>query len=342
MFYNNNGDGTITVNCAVQPNTDVSGIGVRCAFYLQAAFSIFLNAGESSAKDLFATNLALIVTSISIVAGAYLDSSIDIVHAIMASHLAIMLLACATPIYAFPPRALKSKGMGKVIFLSTLTNFVSYPLLLSYNLVLWTRVRNIQSNKLCSSDGAGGWLFFGVANEVAESTENTDLIFKFVVCNTVWEASRILAEGARTLLWCKEARNRDDLLRDIRVHPVVWWMVKIIPTGRLWVQGVHGRLYRVFTTCLGLGTFIYVLATIERMIWVNGIETWVSQWTFGQIVAMMTLLVTFLFFLKRIQTYTQMLSLARSVDAANVRKSPVHRQIFRTCRHCGRRLGDCC
>jgi len=56
MFYSYNGS-EILVNCATIPNSDVSGIGVRGALYLQAAMMIILSMLKQRPSDILFSNL---------------------------------------------------------------------------------------------------------------------------------------------------------------------------------------------------------------------------------------------------------------------------------------------
>jgi len=98
MFVSTSGNGAPQVNCAVQPETDVSGIGIRYAFYLQAAFSIFLNCGTRFPTDVYLTNMPVLLSLICVVGSTLFYSSIDIVHALLASHFAVMLANNKNPV----------------------------------------------------------------------------------------------------------------------------------------------------------------------------------------------------------------------------------------------------
>lgn len=77
MFYTIENGSFTTVNCAIQPNPDVSGIGIRIAFYLQAFCSIIQiwNVTQSSPTDIVLTNLSLQVAGLSLIVAAYFDGS---------------------------------------------------------------------------------------------------------------------------------------------------------------------------------------------------------------------------------------------------------------------------
>jgi hypothetical protein len=75
-------NGVTQVNCAVQPDSDISGIGVRWAFYLQALSAILLNLRAKSPSDIYLIDVTLLISSITFIAGTLFDPSIDVVHAI--------------------------------------------------------------------------------------------------------------------------------------------------------------------------------------------------------------------------------------------------------------------
>src|SRR5579859_6528148 len=90
MFYTSD-DGVLShVNCDPQANPDISGIGVRTSLYLQALFSILLSLGETTSNGIIGTNIALQVTTLSLIIAAYFDPEIDVPHTIMVTHYVMM------------------------------------------------------------------------------------------------------------------------------------------------------------------------------------------------------------------------------------------------------------
>jgi hypothetical protein len=79
------------VNCTVQPDSDVSGIGVCSTFYLQALLVILLNIFAKCPSDIYLIDASLLISSITFIAGTLFDPSIDVVHALIAGQFVVML-----------------------------------------------------------------------------------------------------------------------------------------------------------------------------------------------------------------------------------------------------------
>jgi|SRR5277367_378166 len=144
MFYNFANGVLVNVNCDPQPNPDVSGIGIRIALYLQAVFSILTGFGECSAADAILTNISLEVAALSLIQAAYFDSSIDIPHTIIVSHLAIMMSACRSTSNALSRQFLQSREGIKTVSVVSVLDLIFRPFLLAFNLVLWSTIRELQ------------------------------------------------------------------------------------------------------------------------------------------------------------------------------------------------------
>lgn len=301
MFYNAGGDGVTTVNCAVQPNVDVSGIGIRCAFYLQAIFSIVLSTGKNLPKDLFLANLSLLSTSLSIIAGVYFDSTIDVVHTIMASHLAVMLSACTTPASAYPSRVLQASEALKATIGVILLDLFFRPFLLAFNLAVWSNIRHLQQNTLCP-DGAGLWVFLGgEVDRIDVSTLASAAAFTFVVCDAVWGGMHMIAETSRLWLLSRQQFDRRQVLYEIRIPPLIWWASKEprLKRFRRIFDIRYSRASVYFSLFLKIATCMYVLSIMERMVGVNNLRNSNPQWTFGQVFAITNSLAMFALVCKR-------------------------------------------
>ena len=91
MFYSYNGS-EILVNCATIPNSDVSGIGVRGALYLQAAMMIILSMLKQRPSDILFSNLSSQTTALALICATYFDPKVDVPHTLVASHFSILNL----------------------------------------------------------------------------------------------------------------------------------------------------------------------------------------------------------------------------------------------------------
>ena len=164
MFYTIENEALTTVNCAIQPNPDVSGIGVRIAFYLQALCSIILGIGEirnvtqSSPSDIVLTNLSLQVAGLSLPVAAYFDGTIDVPHTIIASHLAVMMSVCRSTSNGLRLSFLRSRRGLRTLVGIMVPDLLHRPFILWFN---WN-MECYQSIAIAGSMSARRWVRFPV------------------------------------------------------------------------------------------------------------------------------------------------------------------------------------
>jgi hypothetical protein len=72
MFYNYR---YLQINCQVVPNTDVSGVDVRWALFIQAFTTIILSLEP---LEIFMTNTSTQGTSLALIAATFFDLSVDV------------------------------------------------------------------------------------------------------------------------------------------------------------------------------------------------------------------------------------------------------------------------
>jgi hypothetical protein len=285
-------NGVTQVNCAVQPDSDVSGIGVRSAFYLQALFAILLNFFAKSPSDIYLIDVSLLISSITFIAGTLFDSSIDIVHALIAGHFAVMLAEARTPSFIWPVAALVKRGGKTALLRMEAVEAIFRPVLAIFNILLWSNLQAIQTQNECPN-GAGDWVFFGRVNPVGVSTAASIAVFKFVILWGTWQIISAVATAARIWMWNHEKSLPKDIVRGSQFHPVIWWMAKLrrrervlLPRQSRWMTCIVVRLFQ-------LAVVEYGIITVERTVAANaGIESSEHQWQFGQIAAMVNLLAT--------------------------------------------------
>jgi len=135
MFYTIENGSFTTVNCAIQPNPDVSGIGIRIAFYLQAFCSIIQiwNVTQSSPTDIVLTNLSLQVAGLSLIVAAYFDGTIDVRHTIIASHLAVMMSVCRSTSNGLRLSFLRSRRVLQTLVGIMVLDLLHRPFILWFN-----------------------------------------------------------------------------------------------------------------------------------------------------------------------------------------------------------------
>jgi hypothetical protein len=284
-------NGVTQVNCAVQPDSDVSGIGVRSAFYLQALLGILLNFFAKSPSDIYLIDVSLLISSITFIVGTLCDSYIDIVHAVIAGHFAVILAEARTPSFIWPVAALVKRGGKTALLRMEWVEVIFRPILTIFNILLWSNLRAIQTQNECPN-GAGDWVFFGEVNPVGVSTMASTAVFMLVILMGIWQIVGAVATAARLWMWNHGNTLPPDIARGSQFHPILWWMAKLRRTERTlvprqirWVIFIGIRFYQ-------LGIVGYGIITVEHTVAVNGIESSENQWGFGQIAAMVNLLGT--------------------------------------------------
>jgi hypothetical protein len=270
----------------------VSGIGVRCALYLQALFALLLLCAKRSPREIIFANVSLQVTALSLLAGAYFSQQIDVAHTLMVSHFAMMLSACRASSDPVSMMWLKSRQRFPMLSTLLFLDMLFRPIVLAFNWSIWIVIRQLHWRRkyLCNA-GAGYWVFIGEANTITDETVASSAAFCFVIIDIVWELTRLVAEGARWLKWNWNGENRSPLAAfDARV----WWLRGMVGHGREQSGDLITDLlifcdifvYRIWT-------WIYVIITVERMIVVNNIAAEKGGWTFQLIFAFVNMLALF-------------------------------------------------
>ena len=224
MWYHKTADGTLTqVKCEVQPNSDISGIGVRDAFYLQAAIATLLTLFESTPTQVFLSNISLLGTSFAIIFSAYFDPTIDIPHAIIASQLAYMLSWGRYRFSSFGglPRRIKNIRMRWALWLfERAVNWV----LISFNYRLWSFIRTLQEPD--ETECTNGFGYWALLPAVALKERSWPSTFAYV-----WCILDIVSEGS--LLFLTMARIYFDRLRsgEMYLYSFLWVNYKTIVLG---------------------------------------------------------------------------------------------------------------
>jgi hypothetical protein len=284
-------NGVTQVNCAVQPDSDVSGIGVRSAFYFQALFAILLNLFAKSPSDIYLIDVSLLISSITFIAGTLFDSSIDVVHALIAGHFAVMLAEARTPSFIWPVAVLVKRG-GKTALLRMEAVEAVFRLILAiFNILLWSNLRAIQTQNECPN-GAGDWVFFGGVNPVGASTTASIAVFKLVILMGIWQIVGAVATVARLWMWNHENTLLRDIARGSQFLPVLWWMAKLCRTEPILVPRRIRWVIFIGTRFFQLAIVGYGIINVEHTVAVNGIESSENEWGIGQIAAMVNLLGT--------------------------------------------------
>jgi hypothetical protein len=308
MFYTTEHGVLTSLNCDIQPNTDVSGIGIRCALYIQAIFSLLLVFKIRTSTEIVFNNVSLQVAAIGLIAAAYFDETIDVPHTIMVSHLSVMMSSCRATVSSCSLGALRSSGkLSQAIFTIYLLDIIFCPIIMVFNYVVWNVIRRAQTqNDLCPS-GLGQLVFFGTESEIGVSSFASKAAFAFVIVNITLEGSRYVAECGRIWQWSRH--NTDTVTRPIGFDPRLWWLWTLLSSRfEGWDWKERCRQVAILSLCHKLCIWIYTLWTIEKMVEVNNINSEDLQWSFGQIFALTNMLALLVFLCSRYWKFIRLIS----------------------------------
>jgi len=282
MFYNVQG-GIPTVNCQPQADSDVCGIGVRCALYIQAALSLLLPRQQTDLSTVFNTNFLLQITSMSLVLAVLFDSKINVPNAIIATHLAVLLSTCRLKVRATWPLDLDNlrRLNIKLWFMNLATDLP----LTACNLGVWVDIRKLQSSVSFCPDGAGDWVFFGNTYSITIATTASNFVFGFVIYSVVHELLDCAAGGAR-LVHCSRRGWINLEPHDVEFDTVVWWIRTLLQRRmKIGWRRLHTRMNYV-RMCHKWFTLAYVIWTVEQTVNANAFASVDNSFGFGQISAL--------------------------------------------------------
>jgi hypothetical protein len=283
MFYANYSSPQFRhVNCDVLANTDVSGIGVRGAFYTQAALSVLILLFGVSADGILLSNLSIQISCSALILSAYLDNSIDVPHTIIASQFAALLSACRITSYDVPPGPHRLKILSQI----WLIDLVCRPLLLAFNFQIWSTILNLQNDPSQCPKGFGVWTLFATI-ELSRPSHSSTFAFVYCCIDCAWEVFRFLAEIIRTCV--TETKDPETIHTQLQHDPRVWFVHQIVrykdtisrTNQRKWLAHIS-LLYKSFLT---IYTAVVVEATIER----NKLTSGENNWSFGQVFALINM-----------------------------------------------------
>jgi len=140
-----------TLTCPPSLNTDVSGVGVRVSFYLQALLMALLSAGTESLDEIVTSLYTLVVTNLAMIATAFilgykavreitLQDGLVVLYLLVLSHAAL---------YTTFPSYHRLNGNDKGLELLALVQ--SY-LLFAYALALFIDIQSFGSSPECNKD----------------------------------------------------------------------------------------------------------------------------------------------------------------------------------------------
>jgi len=284
MFYNYNG--TLQINCQVIPNTDVSGVGVRWALFLQAFTAIVLSALALGPSEILMTNISTQGTSLALIAATYFDPTVDVVHAIVASQFAVLLSSCRITTFDIPTSFPRIRCSMKLISRLQVWDFVCRTSLLYFNTRIWFNVLKMQANKLCPTS-AGTWSLLWQKFDLTDQSGASSFAFAYCIIDIAWEALRyssVIVEKCR--LDHSRAISSKSWDPRIRVITALAGPCKILKT-RLELSRIVRPISVFYKSC----TLVCVTVNILQSVHDNDL-TGENYWTFGQIFTMASMVGT--------------------------------------------------
>src|SRR5271155_1531665 len=222
MFFAWNGT-SIRVNCQVTPDSDVSGIGVRGAFYIQAAIMVLLTCFKLQPDDAFFSNLSIQITSAALIGAAYFDPTIDVPHTLVASQFSVLFSACRITYYDLPLRCLRSKAATKIVSQIWALDILFRTGLTIFNYRVWSTIISLQDQPSVCEGGFGQWTILSSPVNLSVRHPATTFAFAYCVLDITWEVFQFVAQIAKT--WAMETMStvRSD---DIALDPRFWCLRK--------------------------------------------------------------------------------------------------------------------
>ena len=277
------------MNCAVTPDSDISGIGVRGAFYTQALFLILLSffcEKKLRPADIVFSNLSIQVTSAALIGAAYFDPTIDVPHTIITSQFAILFSVCRMTTYDLPKRFLRDPASGmKFASQAWLLDIVFRTLLLTFNYCVWSMILRVQHDPSVCPDGFGEWGFSTVPIDVLRPQAATTFAFVYCLMDIAWEVFRISTEFCRVLSTENTETFNERVSAQIIVDPRYWAIQRVLP--EIW-NAATTRWIVYFSGFRKLMILAFIITSVETTVRVNRLEA-ENHWTYGQIFQMISM-----------------------------------------------------
>jgi hypothetical protein len=277
MFYQRASGSFTRVNCEVEANSDVSGIGVRGAFYAQAFFSILVLLFGIPPEAVLLSNFALQVSSMALIISAWLDNKIDVPHTIIASQFAVLLSACRVTSYDIPTGPHRLKVMAQIWLL----DLVCRPPLLAFNILIWSAIRGLQRDRTQCPEGFGRWIFFSNLDLRQQSPYSTfALVYSWLDC--AWEISRFVSEAIRAFWFPTDPgpETTASQLQPLQDDPRFWLLSKIFRYRHR--NNPQMKWFFRLSMAHKIILMAFTITTVELSIQTNRLDTGENNWTFGQ------------------------------------------------------------
>lgn len=238
MFYSVNSS-TISVNCQVQPNTDVSGIGVRVTLYATGAIMLVLSCLQLDPLELLLSNLSIQATSLALILATIFDPTVDVPHTIIASMFSVLFSACRITPYDLKLSRVGLKTMSQV----WIADCFFRTFLIGFNLTVWLGIRMIQRDNSVCSNGFGKWTLFWNRVDLKDDTLASKIAFAYCILDIVWEGFRFLAGFIR--FYVEEHDGFLALKNHIAIDPRFWVFQELVKVMRRIVTlpfNIHGQV----------------------------------------------------------------------------------------------------
>jgi tetratricopeptide (TPR) repeat protein len=276
MFYSYNGTG-FQINCQVVPNTDVSGVGVRWALFLQAFTTIILSALALEPSEILMTNISTQGTSLALIVATFFDPTVDIVHSIITSQFAVLFSICRITSLDIPLSLPPTRTSMKMFSRLQLLDFFFRTCLLSFNIQLWSTILKMQKENLCPT-GAGSWSFFFKKFNVSDHSWASTLALAYCIIDIISEFLRHFAVVMEEYISMDQSRTSTRKSWDPRIKLLTALADSFKITQTLGLFALIRPVALLYKLC----SLVYVSANILQSINDNGL-TGEEYWTFGQI-----------------------------------------------------------
>jgi hypothetical protein len=273
MFYHRNGT-ELVVNCAVIPNSDISGVGVRSTFYIQAVVLILLSLLKVEPKSLFLSNLSIQVTSAALIGAVYFDPTVDVPHTILASQFVVLFSACRSTTYDLPSSILRDRNSIKTICQAWVLDIFFRTTLLIFNYSIWSNIIATQKESSVCADGS---------DKAGHDRLPTTFAYLYCILDILWEISRFTAHIARTVFETSSGLTFDPFDPRFWVFQKAIQRISGIDIAKRYGWLEWGACFRKVLI------FAITVTLVEMTVLGDGLVQGENHWTFGQIFQMINL-----------------------------------------------------
>ncbi|KAK6523314.1 hypothetical protein TWF281_001293 [Arthrobotrys megalospora] len=276
---------TMTGNCTIEPNPDVTGLGIRVSIYalcivsraIKYIFQPFLGKDEflefSSAIDtpLGLQGLALLCTALYQTIG----QKLTLFHAICCIHLLALL-----GVDLYSRGRYTGFGPGRLI-VTTVINILAVCAFIAFNVYVWITAPTFGSQPECNSSTV--YVVFGV------SISATAPIFRYIILATlavipacIIVALILMLPCVLCIVACKLCSDSDSESGGVGAVAT-----SLNPEP---ADPCVAATNRVKYVLANLAFCIYAIVSLEQTISRNNLDVEEKEWTFGQIIAVFLLL----------------------------------------------------